>query len=201
MAAICARRLSTTLSSLDRRPIEPRSEVALRFLHELAREGPKVGKLARVLWRNCDPEMMTVEREPRGSAARRPGPKVERPLVAPRRPNVWPRRPASFAAASPRQQSSSLACDPGCHDGCGRGRGLKSSSRVVIVESALADHRDGARNIEIIRVLEESASRLGVPHAENLQSIQLHAPARRRRFHLAVHGRRVGACKRSVFAP
>ena len=38
----------------------PRSEVALRVLHQLARESTKVGKLARVLRRDCEPEMMPV---------------------------------------------------------------------------------------------------------------------------------------------
>ena len=41
-------------------PVEARSEVALRVLHELAREGTKVGKLARVFRRDCEPEMMPV---------------------------------------------------------------------------------------------------------------------------------------------
>src|SRR5271154_1068690 len=71
------------------------------------------------------------------------------------------------------------------------GRGLKSSSRVVIAESALADHKDGAWRIENLGVSGESASRSSMPDAENLQSNQRHAPDRRRRFYLAVHGRRL----------
>ncbi len=71
------------------------------------------------------------------------------------------------------------------------GRGLKSSSRVVIAESALADHRDGAWRIENLGVSRVSASRSSMPDAENLQSNQSHAPGRRRRFYLAVHGRRL----------
>src|SRR5271154_2697554 len=71
------------------------------------------------------------------------------------------------------------------------GRGLKSSSRVVIAESAPADHRDGAWRIEIVGVSGESASPPGGPDAENVPSDQPHAPCRRRRFYLAVHGRRV----------
>ena len=51
-------------------PVEPRSEVALRVLHELAREGPKVGKLARVLRRDCEPEMMPVLFAPFGESLR-----------------------------------------------------------------------------------------------------------------------------------
>jgi hypothetical protein len=41
-------------------PVELGAEVMLRVLHELAREGPKVGKLARVLRRDREPEMMPV---------------------------------------------------------------------------------------------------------------------------------------------
>src|ERR1700733_14719771 len=66
------------------------------------------------------------------------------------------------------------------------GRGLKSSSRVVIAESALADHRDGAWRVENLGVSGESASRSNMPDVENLQSNQSHAPGRRRRFYLAV---------------
>ena len=51
-------------------PVEPRSEVALRVLHQLAREGPKVGKLARVLRRDCEPEMMPVPFAPFGESLR-----------------------------------------------------------------------------------------------------------------------------------
>jgi hypothetical protein len=51
-------------------PVEPRFEVALRVLHELAREGPKVGKLARILWRDCEPEMMPVRFAPFGESLR-----------------------------------------------------------------------------------------------------------------------------------
>jgi hypothetical protein len=62
---------------------------------------------------------------------------------------------------------------------------------VVIAESALADYRDGAWRIEIVGVLMESASGLDGSDAENLQSNQPHALGRRRRFYLAVRGRRV----------
>ena len=55
---------------IDRDPVEPRSEVALRVLHELAREGPKVGKLARILRRDCEPEMMPVLFAPFGESFR-----------------------------------------------------------------------------------------------------------------------------------
>ena len=55
---------------IDRDPVEPRSEVALRVLHELAREGPKVGNLARVLRRDCEPEMMPVLFAPFGESLR-----------------------------------------------------------------------------------------------------------------------------------
>ena len=55
---------------IDRDPVEPRSEVALRVPHELAREGPKVGKLARVLRRDCEPEMMPVLFAPFGESLR-----------------------------------------------------------------------------------------------------------------------------------
>ena len=51
-------------------PVEPRSEVALRVLHELAREGAKVGHLARVLRRDCEPEMMPVLFAPFGESLR-----------------------------------------------------------------------------------------------------------------------------------
>src|ERR1700733_5577273 len=57
--------------------------------------------------------------------------------------------------------------------------------------SVFADPRDGARDIEIVRVSGESASRWHWPDVENLQSNQIHAPRRRRRFYLAVHGRRL----------
>ena len=52
------------------------------------------------------------------------------------------------------------------------GRGSKSSSRAVIAESALADHRDGAWRIENLGVSGGSASRSSMPDAENLQSNQ-----------------------------
>ena len=52
------------------------------------------------------------DREARDSAARRPRPKVERPGEPPLRLNVWLRWPAFFAAASPRQRSSSVSLAP-----------------------------------------------------------------------------------------
>ena len=126
----------------------------------------------------------------RGSAARRPGPKVERPLVAPRaRKSGLGGRPPSRPHHLANKALRSLATLVAMTDGAG--------ARIEVIvprghcESALADHRDGARNIEIIRVLEESAIRLGAPHAENLHSKQPHAPAQRRPFYLAVHGRPV----------
>jgi hypothetical protein len=45
---------------IDRDPVETGAEVALRVLHQLPREGPKVGHLARVLRRDCEPEMMPI---------------------------------------------------------------------------------------------------------------------------------------------
>ncbi len=45
---------------IDRDPIEPRAQVAFPILHQLACEGPKVGHLARILRRDCEPEMMPV---------------------------------------------------------------------------------------------------------------------------------------------
>ena len=51
-------------------PVEPGSEVALRVPHQLAREGPKVGKLVRVLRRDCEPEMMPVLFAPFGESLR-----------------------------------------------------------------------------------------------------------------------------------
>src|SRR5208337_1381837 len=69
------------------------------------------------------------------------------------------------------------------------GRGLKSSSRMVMAESAFSDPEDGARRIEIVDVSGESASGSGGLDAENRQSDQPYAPGRRRRFYLAVHGR------------
>ena len=41
---------------IDRDPVETGAEVALRVLHQLSREGPKVSDLARVLWGDCEPE-------------------------------------------------------------------------------------------------------------------------------------------------
>ena len=51
-------------------PVEPRSKVALHVLHELAREGSKVGHLARVLRRDREPEMMPVLFAPFGESFR-----------------------------------------------------------------------------------------------------------------------------------
>ncbi len=45
---------------IDRDPVKPRAEVALCVLHQLAREGSKVGHLARILRRDRKPEMMAV---------------------------------------------------------------------------------------------------------------------------------------------
>src|SRR5580658_5072935 len=72
---------------------------------------------------------------------------------------------------------------PGC--------GLKSSSCIVMAGSTSVDHRDGAPGFEIVGDLMKSASGPGGLDAENLQSNQPHAPSRRRRFYLAVHGRRL----------
>ena len=88
---------------------------------------------------------------------------------------------AFFAARITSPRSSSVAWRPGCRDGCAEAR-IKSSSRVVIAESALADHRDGAWRIENLGVSGESASRSSMPDAENLQSNQPHAPGRKRPF-------------------
>ena len=41
---------------IDRNPVEIGAEVALRVLHQLSREGPKVSDLARVLWGDCEHE-------------------------------------------------------------------------------------------------------------------------------------------------
>jgi hypothetical protein len=41
---------------IDRNPVETGAEVALRVLHQLPREGPKVSHLARVLWGDCEHE-------------------------------------------------------------------------------------------------------------------------------------------------
>src|SRR5208337_1670037 len=49
MTAICAQRPSTTLSSLDRHPIERGSQVVLGVLHQFPSEATKVGHLARVV--------------------------------------------------------------------------------------------------------------------------------------------------------
>ena len=55
---------------IDRDPVEPGAEVALRVRHQLAREGAKVGHLARVLWRDREPEMMPVLFAPFGESLR-----------------------------------------------------------------------------------------------------------------------------------
>ena len=55
---------------IDRDPVEPRAEVALRVLHQLAREGAKVGHLARILRRDGEPEMMPVLFAPFGESLR-----------------------------------------------------------------------------------------------------------------------------------
>jgi hypothetical protein len=55
--------------------------------------------------------------------------------------------------------------------------------------SVFADPQDGARDIEIVGVSNESASGPGWLDVENLQSNQTHAPGRRRRFYLAFPGR------------
>src|SRR5271155_137495 len=132
--------------------------------------------------------MMTTRR-PRGRvdrdrAARRPRPNVERPAGPPLRPNVLPRWPAFFAAriTSPTKLFGRLA--PWLPWRMRPGRGLKSSSRVVMPGSAFADPRDGARGIETLYVSGRSASRPDGPDAEKLQSNQPHAPSRRRRFYL-----------------
>src|SRR5579863_208723 len=66
------------------------------------------------------------------------------------------------------------------------GRGLKSSSRVVMTGSERAEAMDGGRKVEIVAVSCKSASGAHGPDGQNLQSDQTLAPGRRRRFYLAV---------------
>ena len=64
---------------IDRDPVEPRAEIALDIGHQLAREGPEVGHLRRVLGRDDEPEMVSVILAPLGEGALvgRIGPGVE----------------------------------------------------------------------------------------------------------------------------
>jgi hypothetical protein len=62
---------------------------------------------------------------------------------------------------------------------------------VVMAANVFADPWDGARDVEIVGVSGESASSSDRLDVENLQSNQPHARGRRRRFYLAVRGRRV----------
>ena len=70
---------------IDRDPVEPGAEVALCVPHELAREGSKVGHLARVLRRDREPEMMPVRFASFGESLRggMVGGGVEHPGVRP----------------------------------------------------------------------------------------------------------------------
>ena len=98
------------------------------------------------------------DRDDRESAARRPRPKVERPLLplAPRKfLPVWP---AFFAAriTSPTKVSGRLPPRLPCWMRPGRMR--RSSSRVVIEVLPLRNKGDGARSIEMLALFAESAS-------------------------------------------
>ena len=55
---------------IDCDPVEPGPEIALRVLHQFAREGAKVGHLARVLRRDGEAEMMPVLFAPFGESLR-----------------------------------------------------------------------------------------------------------------------------------
>ena len=138
---------------------------------------------------------MTTTRRPDGrdasdSAARRPRPKVERPADPPLPLKAGPRCPAFIAARITSATKPFGRLAPRWPGRMRPGRGLKSSSRVVMAGSGRAEPTDGARKLEIVGNCCESASRPRGPDDQNLQSDQPYAPGRRRRFYLAVHGRR-----------
>ena len=126
------------------------------------------------------------ERDASESAARRPRPKVDRPLPFPAPLNVAPRWPA-FAAAritSPTKVFGRLA--PRLPWRMRPGLAVKSSSALVMARAVLAEPEDGARSFDLLGILTENASTVAWPAGENPQSNQQHAPRRRRRFYLAV---------------
>ncbi len=85
---------------------------------------------------------------------------------------------------------SELASEAG-HETDRRLARIEVISRAVTAESKFVDFRDGGRGIETVGVSGGSASSSGGLNTENLQYNQPHAPGRRRRFYLAVHGWRV----------
>ena len=130
------------------------------------------------------------ERDARDSAGRRPRPKVERPADPPLPLKAGPRWPAFFAARITSAMKLFGRLAPRSPGRMRPGRGLKSSSRVVMTGSRLAEAMDGGRRVEIVSVSCSSASGPRGLDGQNLQSDQPLAPSRRRRFYLAVHGRR-----------
>ena len=93
------------------------------------------------------------DRDDRESAARRPRPKVERPLLPPAPRKFLPVWPAFFAAriTSPTKLFGGLTPLLPCWMRPGRMR--SSSSRVVIAARPPRNKDDGARDIEMVEEL------------------------------------------------
>jgi hypothetical protein len=128
------------------------------------------------------------ERDARDSAARRPLPNAERPLVPLPRLNSLPVSPAFLAACMtwPTKLFGRLAPRFPCR--IRPGRRLISSSRTVMAIDIREKMTDGARCIEFVELCDVSASRHPCPNTQNFQSNQPHAHDGRRGFHLAIRG-------------
>ena len=126
------------------------------------------------------------EREDRDRAARRPRPKVDRPVVPPVRPKALPVWPAFFAAriTSPTKLFGRLA--PWLPWRMRPGRRWMSSSRVLMAARALRTGGDGALSVEFLGLCGASASWTCWSNAQIIQPNQPHAPDNGRRFYLAV---------------
>ena len=127
------------------------------------------------------------ERAASESAARRPRPNVELPLLL-SRPNSLPVCPAFLAARMtwPTKLFGRLAPRFPCW--MRPGRTLISSSRTVTAVDIRKTVTDGARCVEFDELCEIGASGYPCPNAQNSQSNQPHAPDEGRGFYLAIRG-------------
>ncbi len=127
------------------------------------------------------------ERAASESAARRPLPNVELPLLLPT-PNSLPVCPAFLAARItwPTKLFGRLA--PRFPGRMRPGRTFISSSRTVILIDTRKTMADGARGIEFVELCDVGASRHPCSNAQNSQSNQPHAPDECRGFYLAIRG-------------
>src|ERR1700722_18929648 len=127
------------------------------------------------------------ERAASESAARRPRPNVELPLLLPR-PNSLPVCPAFLAARMtwPTKLFGRLVPRFPCR--MRPGRTLISSSCTVIAIGIRKTAADGAPGIEFVEVCDVRARRHPCPDSQNSQPNQPHAQDEGRGFYLAIRG-------------